>query len=174
MADRPQKVVDIFVDERYTSEQRQRIAEEMIRYIKRRTSRGRGIDNKPFQQEARFAGGRDNSRTYTDSYQDTQEFKISGKRKSPINLRLTGEMLDSLEVLDVSLQGRIQIGYDNAGFDSDKAWFNEEKGYRFLDVSERETERVSRGAVGTARGDAAAISQELANEIARNLFESES
>lgn len=170
MADRPRKVVDIFVDPRYTVEQRREIGRQAIKYIKERTSRGNGRDNQPFTQTAQYQGGRDNSRTYADTYRESKEFEIAGKSPRPINLRLSGDMLDSLEVLDVSLSGRVRIGYEAAGDNSDKAQFNEEKGYRFLDLSQSEVDRIQREGAGSVRSSASSLAQSIAERIARGLF----
>lgn len=167
---RPRKTVDIFVDTRYSVEQRRAIAEEAIRYIKDRTAKGNGVNNAPFRQNSQFQGGRRNSRTYADSYRDTREFEIAGKSPAPINLRLTGDMLDSLEIIDVSLTGKVTIGFKEEGEQSDKAWFNEEKGYRFLDLSDNEVNKISRDAAGSVRSAAASVSLGIAERIARRLF----
>jgi len=170
MAERQQKTVDFFVDQRYTTEQRENIGKEIIKYIKERTSKGNGIDNQPFQQTSKYLGNRTNQRTYSDSYRNSNEFEIAGKGASPINLRLTGDMLDSLEVLDISLRGRIRVGFESSGDESDKAWFNEEKGYRFLDLSQEELEKLTRIGAGSVRTQANAVSQSFAESIARRLF----
>lgn len=170
MADRRRKTVDIFVDRRYSPAERKAIGDIAIEYIKQRTAKGHGKGNKPFSQNFGYKGNRDNSRTYADSYRRTQEFAIAGKSPRPINLKLTGDMLDSLETVDVSLAGRVRIGYSEAGNESDKAWYNEEKGYNFLELSEDEVNKIVKQAGVRLRQETRDISTEVAQEIARRLF----
>jgi hypothetical protein len=137
MADRPKKTVDIFVDSRFSPSQRREIGEAAVRYIRERTSKGIGVGGVPFSETSDRK-----SKRYSERYIDSPEYKTAGKSPAPINLALTKDMLDSIEVVDVSLPGRVTIGFKEAGFESDKAWFNEEKGYNFLGVSDAEVSKL--------------------------------
>lgn len=165
---RPKKTVDIFVDPKLGPTQRKQLGEVAINYIRERTAKGLGKDKKPFEQTGPYSGGRKNKRQYADNYIEHADFKTAGKSKAPINLELTGDMLDSLEVVDVSLSGRVTIGYKSAGAESDKAWFNEEKGYRFLDLSENEVNGIE-SSLGRVAVEDEAIS-DVAQSIAERLL----
>lgn len=171
MAQRPRKTIDIFIDTRFGPSQRRAIGENAIKFIKERTSKGIGEGGKPFQQASQFQGGRKNSRTYADSYRESTEFKTAGKKPRPINMRLTGEMLDSLEVIDSSLPGRVTIGYSDAGDESDKAFFNEEKGYKFLSLTNEERDKIVRSVGSISSEDEIRRSSEsFARRLARGIF----
>lgn len=170
MADRPRKTVDIFIDPRFSASQRKALGNEFIKYIRSRTKKGNGKGNTPFKQTSEFKGGRKNQRTYADSYIDHQDFKTAGKKPRPINIELSGDTIDSVEVVDVSLPGRVTIGFKKAGDESDKAWYNEEKGYDFLAMSKDEVNGVVSKAGGIKPGDTQAVSESVAQRIARRLF----
>ena len=72
------------------------VGEDLIDFIRDRTSKGLGKDNKPFPK-------------YSKAYKESFEFKVAGKTNT-VDLELTGEMMDSLIVLSVK-KGEIEIGY---------------------------------------------------------------
>jgi hypothetical protein len=113
-----------FVDPRYNASERQQIGTEIINYIVRRTKAGEGINKNPFKSK------------YSNNYVKTAEFHIAGKVKDKVNLTLSGDMLDSLVVLETST-GRIKIGFDTS-FENDKSVWVERKGFRFLGLSDKE------------------------------------
>lgn len=124
-----------FINPKHDVTIRRAIAGEIISYIKKRTSEGKGIGGAPFN-------GPDGNNRYSKTYQEHQDFDIAGKTgQKTVNLRLTGDMMDSLEVLDVSLAGRIVVGYKD-GFESDKSVWMREKGYDFLGLSEEELKNI--------------------------------
>jgi hypothetical protein len=71
----------------------------VIDEIKSRTLRGRDKNNNSFVPN-----------TYSKSYQESHEFRVFGKSRSPVNLRLSGEMQASISVVDTSSSG-VTIGF---------------------------------------------------------------
>lgn len=119
----------VFIDTSYTLDDRRSIGQEIIRYIVDRTQDGLGIGRKPLGK-------------YSENYKKSNEFKIAGKDgETKVNLTLSGEMLNTLEIIDISVPGRIEIGYED-GFESDKAQWLFEKGYDFLGLSDSELDRI--------------------------------
>lgn len=110
------------LDNRYTEAQRRNIGEAIIRFIKERTRSGRGIAGVPFKP-------------YSQSYKDSKDFDVAGK-SSLVNLTLTGDMLDSMEVLSAP-PGRVIIGFDDLS-SKEKASYMEEHGRAFLGLSANE------------------------------------
>jgi hypothetical protein len=131
---RKQNTYTAFVNPRYTQTERNQIARAIINFIIERTKKGKGIGGVPFINAQGQTG-------YTKNYQKTVEFKIAGKNKKPINLSLSGDMLDSIEVIDVNTIGRIVIGFTSE-FENDKSVFMEEKGYKFLGLSTQELNSI--------------------------------
>lgn len=134
MALRPINTFTVFVNPRYSESERKQLGIAIINFIVDRTKKGRGIGGQPFKNSQ-------GQSKYSENYQNTKDFEIGGKSKSPINLTLSGDMLSSIEVLDTSLIGRIVIGYTDDA-ESDKSVFMEEKGYRFLGVSSEELNKI--------------------------------
>lgn len=79
--------------------QRQAIAQDIIDTIVERTT-VKNIDRKGNP----FPG-------YSKAYTQSLDFKIAGKTKGNVNLRLSGDMLNSLKVLNTK-KGEITIGFD--------------------------------------------------------------
>ena len=96
------------LDKRYSSEVRKAIGEEVIDFIINRTQEGLDKNNKEFTGQ------------YSKSYMKSLDFKLGGK-SSKINLTLSGEMLNALEVLN-DRSGAITIGIPKGDtFNNDKA-----------------------------------------------------
>lgn len=95
-----QQKFTIDVPESYDSDTRRSIGIDIIDRIIERTKSGKNKENKDFSGEA----GK-----YTDGYKKSFDFKLAGKG-SNVNLTLSGEMLNSMEVLETS-RGSITIGY---------------------------------------------------------------
>jgi hypothetical protein len=117
-----------FIDPAYDFEERRLIARASVDYIVERTRDGRGI-------------GGDKLGKYSKNYIRTTDFGIAKSGETDVNLTLTGDMLDSLQVLDVTIAGRIVIGYTE-GNESDKAKWMQEKGYDFLGLEQDEIESI--------------------------------
>lgn len=123
-----QNIYTAFVDPRYNEAERKRIGIEIINYIVERTKNGVGIGKKDFKSK------------YSSNYTKTAEFKIADKTPKDVNLTLSGDMLDAIEVLETST-GRIQIGFKTA-FENDKSVWVERKGFRFLGVTDKELNQI--------------------------------
>lgn len=131
--------VKIKIPKRFSSDDAEAIAEELVDYIIERTKKGHGADGK-------FPG-------YSDSYKKSFEFKVAGKSPGKVNLTLSGEMLDSLSVISAT-SGEIVIGYEDDDPNSDKAEGNilgsyggepdDSKARNFLEVKEEEVARIIR------------------------------
>lgn len=89
---------EINLPEGFDTEDSQELADEILSYILDRTKKGEGMDGK------KFAG-------YSNSYANSFDFKVAGKSKNKVNLTLSSEMLDSLEVLSASSK-KIVIGFE--------------------------------------------------------------
>lgn len=124
----------VFIDPAFDATERSAIGREIIDYIVNRTTKGKGIDNVPFKSS-------DGTTAYAKTYQKHRDFSTGGKNNRPINLTLTGDMLNSIEVLDNTLAGRIVIGISD-GENADKAGWLQERGYKFLGVSEKEQANI--------------------------------
>lgn len=72
------------------------VAEDLIDFIIERTKEGKGKDGKKFPK-------------YSKAYMESLDFKIAGK-SGLVDLTLSGEMLDSMEVVSVA-KGKVVIGY---------------------------------------------------------------
>lgn len=125
-----------FVNPRYTESERRQLGIAIIDYIIKRTKRGQGIGKRAFRNSA-------GKTKYSETYIETREFKIANKSKSKINLSLSGDMLNSIEVTDVSLVGRIVIGIPDDS-ENDKSVFMREKGYDFLGLTQDELNDIVR------------------------------
>jgi hypothetical protein len=120
-----QNTYTAFIDPRYTFAQRRQIGEAIVGFIKKRAGNKKGIGG------ARF-------KNYEKSYADSKEFKLAGKTRNNPNLKLFGQMLDNLKVLDVSLAGRVVVGFDANTRSNDKSVWVEDKGFRFVGLSKDE------------------------------------
>ena len=120
----------LLIDARYNADERRSIGMATIEFIVKRTERGLGIGGRPFVSS-------DGTRSYSKAYQEHRDFVTSGKPTRPINLTLTGDMLSSIEVLDISLPGKVVIGIENEQ-NAEKVRWMREKGYIFLGVSNEE------------------------------------
>jgi hypothetical protein len=84
----------------------QSVAQAMIDRIVSRTESGKDINGKAFKK-------------YSKEYKDSLEFKAFGKT-GDVNLKLTGQMLGTLDVLETS-GSKVKIGW-NDGSESAKAY----------------------------------------------------
>lgn len=158
------EVFTVFIDPDYNAGERQAIGNAIVNYIFNRTSSGRGINNVPFTRK-------DGSQNYSEAYQEHKHFGIAGKNAGPINLQLTGDMLSSIEVLDISLAGRIIIGIKDDQ-NAEKARWMREKGYNFLGISNSEQQQILRDfsklTPQQIRRDQ--VAENLADEFLKELF----
>lgn len=76
--------VDLSKDEALAAE----IGNDIVDYITKRSAAGRGI------------GGSKLRSPYSKEYLNSEEAKIYGKKPAPINMRLSGDMISSMDVID--------------------------------------------------------------------------
>jgi hypothetical protein len=152
-----QNTAVFFVDPGYDFADRLEIGKEIVTYLQDRTRDGQGV------------GGRSLG-TYSANYQRTADFEAAGK-DSQVNLTLTGDMLSSIQVIDVSIPGRIEVGFEE-GFENDKSVWVEEKGYNFLDMTQAELDDILSGfATPTeAQNVAEGLAEGIAASVLRGLF----
>lgn len=96
MNKKPWVKTEILLPKDYDAEDAQTVAEEILNFIVERTKKGYGSDGE------KFPG-------YSPSYKASDAFKLGGK-SSTVDLTLSGEMLDSLEVLEAK-RGKIVFGF---------------------------------------------------------------
>lgn len=102
---------DILLPPGLTREQRAAIADAVIEHIRDRTERGVANNG------GKFPG-------YSKEYVDSVDFKIGGKKKTPVNLTLSGDMLAALQVIK-DRRDRLTIGYKKDTEEGDKAEGNQ-------------------------------------------------
>jgi hypothetical protein len=88
---------EILLPKDYDDDDANTVAEELLSFIVERSKKGQGSDGELFP-------------AYSDSYKKSNAFKL-GDKSSKINLTLSGEMLDSLQVLSAR-KGKIVIGFE--------------------------------------------------------------
>jgi hypothetical protein len=148
----------------------QTIAQDLVDFIVERTKDGKGKDGKPFPR-------------YSESYKKSLDFKIAGKG-TIVDLTLTGEMLDTLKVLEVK-RGQIVIGFEPDDDINGRAEGNilgsyggepdPKKARNFLDVSDKEIANILREyPIDNARErlnnlSASELARVLASEISDSL-----
>jgi hypothetical protein len=100
----------IKVSTKYTDEEREAIAFDIISYLQKRTKQGKGKGNKKWTPPAD---------KYSKEYKESLDFKFK-RDKSKVNLTLTGDTLASIDLLDSS-KGEIAIGIADGDEDRSKA-----------------------------------------------------
>lgn len=73
------------------------IGQLLIDTILKRTAKGKDIDNAPFK-------------SYSKRYVNSEEFKLAGKSKSKVNMKLLGDMLADLDIIE-NKGNIIKIGF---------------------------------------------------------------
>lgn len=96
MSKKPWVKTEILLPKDYDDDDAQTVAEEILNFIVERTKKGKGSDGVNFPE-------------YSPLYKASDAFKLGGK-SSTVNLTLSGEMLDSLEVLEAK-RGKIVFGF---------------------------------------------------------------
>lgn len=103
----PQQKVKLSIPESFNETDRVQLGELVIDHILERTSQGLDKNNKGFT-------------AYAKSYSGSKDFRLAGKSKSTVNLQLTGDMLQSMTLLDHGT-GYITVGYESGTDANDKA-----------------------------------------------------
>jgi len=134
----------IKLSDKYSSEEKEAIAFEIIEYIKERTKSGKGEGGKKWHTPAN---------KYTKEYKESLEFKFKeNPRPNTVDLSASGDMLDSIDLLK-TMPSSITIGIDEADPDHGKAEGNirgsygkqrgsSKKARDFLAISDSEVENI--------------------------------
>jgi hypothetical protein len=88
---------EILLPSDFESDDSELVGEEIINFIIKRSKQGKGVDGTPFPK-------------YSKEYMNSLDFKNAGK-SSKVNLTLSSEMLDSLQVLSAK-KGKVVIGFE--------------------------------------------------------------
>lgn len=107
MSSEPQQKFIIDIPVEFDEVERQKIAELSVQRIVARTDVGIDKTGKRFSP-------------YSASYVNSLDFKIAGKNRNEVNLQLTGDMINSLQILE-SKPGKIILGYNEGTIENDKA-----------------------------------------------------
>lgn len=136
--------------------QRRLIGEDILAFIRSRTSKGLDIYGRPFIP-------------YSKVYKDSLDFRNAGKTEK-VNLTLTGEMVNLLMVLSTGA-GWIKIGFDDRQ-ENDKASYNRQHGRNFMGITEKDVNNIVKRYDGINSRDAviSEVSRAAGEEIARALF----
>ena len=126
-----QQKITVKLPRKFSDSARRQAGKLIIKLIKDRTSRGLDKNNNA------FVG-------YSKSYKESKDFDIAGK-SSLVNLRLSGEMMNSLEILG-SGTGFVTIGFPSGSEVNDKASFAKDFGNGpsrpFLGVNATELKQI--------------------------------
>lgn len=101
--------IDIRIPKTLSRSERREIADLVVERIVDRTLDGKDKDNKPFKNNK-----------YSESYIKSLDFDNAGKSESNVNLKLSGDMLAALTLLDDS-DGKIRIGFENGSEENARA-----------------------------------------------------
>lgn len=99
--------IDLSIPEDLTRKQRRRLGDLVIDHIIRRTESGVDKDGNAFPD-------------YSDSYVESLDFRNAGKSAGDVNLRLSGDMLASLDIL-AEADGFLRIGFENGSDENARA-----------------------------------------------------
>lgn len=99
--------LELTVNPKYNKRERESIAQDVIDFMITRT-----LDGK------KSGGGK--FAPYSKEYKDSDDFQLSGKSKSKVNLKLSFDMLSSMELVSTS-KGKIKVGYKKDNPEEQKA-----------------------------------------------------
>jgi len=117
------------VSKEYTPAERQAISLDVVDFIRKRTAKGKDKDNNPFKK-------------YSDAYIKSDEFKIAGKNKNKVNLKLSGDMMSELDVLP-SKNGEVAYGYEKGSQELGKVEGNTiDHGRDFFGIAKQDFKRI--------------------------------
>lgn len=128
----PQLKKRISIPKSLSNEARNALAENIIQFIKDRTANNKDVEGKKFHK-------------YSDSYIASPDFKNAGKSANDVNLRLTDEMMESIELIDQG-SGYITIGFkENTNANNKGVWAQRSDNgpsRMFLGISDKDLEKV--------------------------------
>jgi len=90
--------IDVKLPDSYSSEVVEAIGSEIISTIRKRTIKGKDKDGEKFAD-------------YSKAYTESVDFRAGGKSKGSVNLTLSGDMLASMELLELK-KNKIRIGFE--------------------------------------------------------------
>lgn len=102
---------EIEISTRYSKDERTAIGIDIVRYVRERTLSGKGPGDKAWSGKAG---------EYSKAYTDSLDFKIGRKNKGKVNLKLSGDMLEELTLLNEK-SGKVKIGFDDSATSAGKA-----------------------------------------------------
>lgn len=126
--------ITIKIPYQYNDEDRALLGDEIVKFIQQRTEKGISATGKKFQG-------------YSATYVKSLDFKNAGKSKSHVNLRLSGDMMGMLSVLNHGV-GYISLGYEAGSEENDKAaWqqMNTKPGFpvrEFLGIEDKDLQAI--------------------------------
>lgn len=159
----------------YSTEERQAIGLEIVRYIRERTLEGKGPGDKRWSGEA----GK-----YSDAYVKSLNFRIGRKSKGKVNLKLEGDMLEAITILE-QRKGKIKYGVDEGSDQAGKVEGNVRGTYGnsspipgkkrpFLDITQEELKKIlSKYPVRDEVARTERTESILSSKLAAQIFEEE-
>jgi hypothetical protein len=128
----PQKKKRFNLPRDFDNTDRSKAASLIIDRIVQRTTNNLDSDGKRFKN-------------YSEAYAESLEFKIAGKSKNDPNLTLSGDMLNSIQVIE-SNPGYVTLGYNEGTPENDKATWAERSdngpARKFLGLTEKELDQI--------------------------------
>lgn len=104
-------VLNLEIPDDLRPRQREVVAREIIDFIAKRSEKGLNVKGE------KWSGNRG---VYSDSYAKSLDFKIAGKRKNKVDLTLSSEMLNDIELIKSS-KGNLKIGFSRSNNSRKKA-----------------------------------------------------
>lgn len=117
---------EVQIPKSYSAEERLAIAADIVKFIRQRTKQGKDVDGDTFKPN------------YSKAYRESLDFKIAGKSGSTPNLKLSGDMLAALRLIDHK-KGKLVVGYKPGDPEAGRAEGNNRGTYG--DLSRRPTPR---------------------------------
>ena len=111
---------------------RSALADEIVSFIKERTDKNLDVNGNKFH-------------SYSEAYINSPDFKAAGKNKNDVNLRLSNEMMDSIQVLSIG-NDSVTIGFEPNTPANDKGSWNiaSDNGpsRKFLGINEKDLDKL--------------------------------
>ena len=141
-----QQKVDIDISKfDLTSDEREKLEEEILEHIRDRTEGGQGVRRRGRGFSLYSFPG------YSKAYTKSLDFRIAGKSSGNVDLTLSGDMLAAMDVLS-SNKNKIRVGFDAGSEENDRAEGNQLGSYggrpkarrarRFLGLTKSELEQL--------------------------------
>lgn len=102
----------------YTSDELAAIGQDIVNFIRKRTEQGLDVNGDEFKPYTIPKGKKESP------YENSLAFKIAGKTKGKVDLKLSGDMLAMLRVLETK-KNAVKIGYDTSDAEAGRAEGNQ-------------------------------------------------